>query len=76
MRHLTLLFLFLAVISCNQPVPEQKPEPSNETTTKPSLPQVDTSLYETFSYQDGDTTYVMKKYFICFLKTGPQPGSG
>ncbi len=27
--------------------------------------------FETFSYQEGDTTYVMKKYFMAFLKEGP-----
>jgi len=27
--------------------------------------------FETFSYVDGDTTYVMKKYFMAFLKEGP-----
>ena len=26
---------------------------------------------EIFSYEDGDTTYVMQKYFLCLLKTGP-----
>lgn len=28
------------------------------------------ATFETFEYKDGDTTYLMKKYFICFLKTG------
>lgn len=25
-------------------------------------------LFETFEYKEGDTTYVMQKYFICFYK--------
>ena len=26
--------------------------------------------YETFHYQEGDTTYLMQKYFMVFLKSG------
>jgi len=32
---------------------------------------VDSLGFETFEMQEGDTTYVMKKYFMAFLKTGP-----
>lgn len=32
---------------------------------------MDTAGYETFSYKEGDTTYVMQKYFMVFLKKGP-----
>lgn len=32
---------------------------------------VDTAGYEYFTYEEGDTTYLMKKYFVCFLKSGP-----
>ncbi len=27
--------------------------------------------YQTFSYKDGDTTYLMQQYYIVFLKSGP-----
>ena len=27
--------------------------------------------HETFSYKEGDTTYVMQKYFLVMLKKGP-----
>jgi len=33
--------------------------------------ELDKEGFETFDYQEGDTSYTMKKYFICFLKTGP-----
>jgi uncharacterized protein YciI len=33
--------------------------------------QVDSLGYETFEMTEGDTTYVMKKYFMAFLKKGP-----
>ncbi len=28
--------------------------------------------FETFEMKEGDTTYLMKKYFMCFLKAGPK----
>lgn len=27
--------------------------------------------YQTFSYKDGDTTYLMQQYYMVFLKSGP-----
>ena len=32
----------------------------------------DTQQPETFTMQEGDTTYVMQKYFMVFLKSGPK----
>ena len=34
--------------------------------------QVDSLGFETFEMTEGDTTYVMKKYFMAFLKKGPK----
>ncbi len=34
--------------------------------------ETDSLGYETFTYKEGDTTYVMKKYFMALLKKGPQ----
>ena len=34
--------------------------------------QTDENGFETFGYQEGDTTYIMKKYFMVFLKAGPE----
>lgn len=31
---------------------------------------------ETFEIQEGDTTYVMQKYFMVFLKAGPERNQG
>lgn len=31
----------------------------------------DQTGYETFEMKDGDTTYLMKKYYLCLLKKGP-----
>lgn len=33
---------------------------------------VDTAGFQTFTHQSGDTTYLMKQYFMCFLKVGPR----
>lgn len=33
---------------------------------------IDTLGFPTFTYQDGDTTYIMKQYFLCLLKAGPR----
>lgn len=33
--------------------------------------QIDSLGFQTFTIEEGDTSYVMKKYFIVYLKTGP-----
>lgn len=33
---------------------------------------IDTAGFQTFVHQSGDTTYLMKQYFMCFLKSGPK----
>lgn len=33
--------------------------------------QIDSLGFETFEMTEGDTTYLMKKYFMAFLKAGP-----
>lgn len=34
--------------------------------------QTDSAGFQTFQYQEGDTTFTMKKYFMVFLKSGPE----
>ena len=36
--------------------------------------ETDENGFETFSYQEDDTTYTMKKYFMVFLKAGSDRG--
>lgn len=62
-----LLFLLAVVIplSCIS----VKVEQSKSTT--PPKEAVATTKHETFSYKEGDTTYVMQKYFLVLLKKGP-----
>ncbi len=42
----------------------------NELSAQP-MP-IDTAGFQTFTHQSGDTTYLMKQYFMCFLKVGPR----
>lgn len=71
MKYLYLLTLML-VFSCQtEPKVEQEKPASENIKTSSTIPEVDTSLYETFRIQEPDTSYLMKKYFMVHLKTGP-----
>lgn len=37
---------------------------------------IDTAGFQTFLHQTADTTYLMKQYFMCFLKEGPKRDQG
>lgn len=63
--YLSLLAISL-LISCNESNTSVQEETSNAI-TKDSI----STEHETFTYQEGDTTYVMQKYFMVFLKKGP-----
>ncbi len=63
--------LLALLLGCQQAPPPTGQQEAGTNAVLSDMPAVDTSLFETFEYKDGDTTYLMKKYFICFLKTGP-----
>ncbi len=78
MKNLLLIIIPFLFFSC-----ENQPQQSiNQTSIESSeVPTLDTdhvllpypdSLFETFEMPEGDVTYVMKKYFIAFLKEGPK----
>lgn len=71
MNYFSFLFCILLILSACQE-PASTPSPSTKIETKASLPEVDTSLYETFEIEEGDTTYLMKKYFMVHLIKGEQ----
>lgn len=78
MKNLFLLILPFLFVACEnkpqQPINQTTTESSEIQTTDPDhilLPYPD-SLFETFEMPEGDVTYVMKKYFIAFLKEGPK----
>lgn len=33
---------------------------------------IDTAGFQTFTYQEGDTSFLMKQYYLCLLKKGPR----
>ncbi len=74
---LFLIFPFLIFACENKPKQaiNQVQAESSELHTHESdhvlLPYPD-SLFETFEMPEGDVTYIMKKYFIAFLKEGPK----
>ena len=67
-----MIFTLSVLISCNNNVTEK---PINQITSavkdaKVKLPYPD-SLFTTFESKEAGTTYVMKQYFMVFLKKGP-----
>ena len=57
MKYCIALFALLLLFSCG-----------SKTVVYPDKPKTN---HETFSYKEGDTTYVMQKYFLVLLKKGP-----
>jgi uncharacterized protein YciI len=64
MNKFTVLFLSVLFVSCISV------KVQNTKTDSPSNKVVAKTNHETFSYQQGDTTYVMQKYFLVLLKKG------
>ena len=64
MKKTLLFLLFVLPISCVTIKVE-----STKTQNAPKN-KIVTTQHETFSYQEGDSTYVMQKYFLVLLKKG------
>ncbi len=75
MKRFILLFL-LGLAACNQPVEKVRgiPAPAAVEAQKPSVDEQAQDLkdrgYQTFMYEEGDSTYLMQKYYVVFLKAG------
>ena len=68
----TFILISTLFFGC-QPTDTQIEKTAKATTSpKPKVLEVDTSIFETFSFQEGDTTFLMKKYYMVHLKTGPK----
>ena len=65
MKKIVFILVLLLQLSCISVKVEQ-----TKSTTAPKEAVVKTK-HETFSYNEGDTTYVMQKYFLVVLKKGP-----
>lgn len=74
-----LAFLFIVVTACNIEVKKENSSESeskkNDSLSKANLEQSVEDLkskgYKTFTYKEGDTTYLMQQYYLVFLKAGP-----
>ncbi|MFK8009108.1 MAG: YciI family protein [Saprospiraceae bacterium] len=78
MKNLFLLILPFLFFACENKPQQSINQASIESSNNPTpdtdhvlLPYPD-SLFETFEMPEGEITYVMKKYFIAFLKEGPK----
>ena len=77
MKKILFMFgLFFITISC-----EQSNEKSRVTTSEAGISSETKNIetiakelkekgYQTFTYKDGDSTYLMQQYYIVFLKSG------
>ncbi len=77
MKKLLLILISALVLACNQPVEKTRGVPADskvKTEAPVNVDSVEKSLkdrgYQTFRYQEGDTTYLMQQYYMVFLKTG------
>lgn len=71
------LFVFALFASCEQPVEKVRGIPSEARVEveNPNNEDIEKDLkakgYQTFTYTEGDSTYLMQQYYIVFLKRGP-----
>jgi uncharacterized protein YciI len=73
---LFLICLILILIGCEQPVEKVRGIPA-ESRVKVETPDIKTREnelkqkgYQTFTYKEGDSTYLMQQYYLVFLKKG------
>ena len=80
MKKLPFLMLLLILAACNEgpdvrgiPGPAEVEALTEEDVLSPeeTSEELKKGGYETFLMEDEDTTYVMQKYFMVFLKKGP-----
>ncbi|WP_340076998.1 YciI family protein [Leptobacterium sp. I13] len=67
MKKLTSFLILLMIVACTT---QKKDTPTTNTEVEP-IDSIKDTGHETFSYKEGDTTYVMQKYFLVLLKKGP-----
>ena len=74
--------LILSLLAACMEAPQRDTEESDQLEEKQDsvlasrdISQLEAKLkedgYQTFSYKDGDTTYLMQQYYMVFLKSGP-----
>ena len=71
-----LCFLLLPLMACEQPVEKVRGIPSDSRVEaeapgkEEQAAQLKKEGYQTFTYKEGDSTYLMQQYYIVFLKKG------
>lgn len=79
MKKLIYVLVFSFLLSSCKEIPEQErgiPGPEQVAVKKPEfiMDSVEKRLkekgYQTFRYEEGDTTYLMQRYYMVFLKRG------
>lgn len=75
-KKMFLVFLAATITACEQPVEKENGIPP-ETRVEIEAPNKEKEVeelkrqgYQTFTYKEGDSTYLMQQYFIVFLKKG------
>ncbi|GLB48288.1 YciI family protein [Neptunitalea lumnitzerae] len=72
MKKLLMVFTLLAaLVACDVKVKKELKTATEAPVLESVAKEVKDTGHETFSYKEGDTTYVMQKYFMVFLKKGP-----
>ncbi|MCH4822363.1 YciI family protein [Gramella lutea] len=80
MKRVLYLILFTTIIACaeksekNTTEGEKAIEVEKDSVSTQDVAAIEERLkkdgYQTFSYKDGDTTYLMQQYYMVFLKSG------
>lgn len=77
MEKFIIIFSLMLILSgCEQPVEKVRgvPADSRVKVETPDIKNTEEELkqkgYQTFTYEEGDSTYLMQQYYIVFLKKG------
>jgi len=79
MKKIAFLAIVLMIVACNQdketrgiPGPEEVAPAARDTviSVEDRVEELKRQGYQTFFYEEGDTTYLMQQYYIVFLKSG------
>ena len=83
MKNLVLVAILSLFLSCDQSANNSSEEIVENTKDTTVIKSADVRSneedlkkkgYQTFSYMEGDTTYLMQQYYMVFLKSGPTRG--
>lgn len=78
MKRPLILVIAVFFIGCHEKAEEKSSEvaqPEKDSVRITDVSDLEAQLkkdgYQTFSYKEGDTTYLMQQYYMVFLKSGP-----